>query len=139
MTERQLHLFKGQRQRGVPLPRAKEYELHCMVADTLRRWCDPAWRYSHIPSGEKRDPATAMRLKRMGVMPGVPDFMFIGPGCLFFIELKRPGGGGRQSEAQADWAQHIMRCGFGYHCTDDYADAIGTLRDLGIVRMRVSA
>ena len=75
----------------------------------------------------------------MGVMPGVPDFMFIGPGCLFFIELKRPGGGGRQSEAQADWAQHIMRCGFGYHCTDDYADAIGTLRDLGIVRMRVSA
>jgi len=68
--ERQLHLFRSKRQRGVPLLRAKEYELHCMVADTLRRWCNPLWRYTHIPAGEKRDMVTAMRLKRMGVMPG---------------------------------------------------------------------
>ncbi|RPH76008.1 hypothetical protein EHM76_00205 [bacterium] len=136
--ERQLHLFRSKRQRGVPLLRAKEYELHCMVADTLRRWCNPLWRYTHIPAGEKRDMVTAMRLKRMGVMPGFPDFIFCGPGAsVFWLELKRPGG--RLSEVQSEVALHLIKCGFTYHCSDDYADIIGTLRDLGIVQARVSA
>jgi hypothetical protein len=138
MTERQLHLFRSKRQRGSPLPRVKEYELHCMVADTLRRWCNPHWRYTHIASGEKRDMVTAMRLKRMGVVAGFPDFVFAGPGAqVFWLELKRPGG--RLSEGQSEIALHLMKCGFGYLCTDDYGDAIGALRDLGIVRASVSA
>jgi hypothetical protein len=140
VVARQLHLFKSKRQRGVVVrPRTSEFQLQCQVADALRLNCSKHWRYSHIGHGEKRDPVTAMRLKRMGLMPGVPDFMFIGPGILFFLELKRPGGGGRLSVEQADWAQHIMRCGFGYHLAEDYADALGSLRDLGIVRARVSA
>lgn len=138
MVERQLHLFKSKRQRGTPLPRAKEYELHCTVADALRRWCSPFWRYTHIPAGEKRDMVTAMRLKRMGVVAGFPDFVFAGPDAqVFWLELKRPGG--RLSEGQSEIALHLIKCGFGYLCTDDYGDAIGTLCDRGIVRVRVGA
>jgi hypothetical protein len=142
MAERQLGLFKGPRQRGVTVkPRAKEYELHCMVADTLRRWCNPEWIYTHNPMGEKRDPATAMRLKRMGVTPGWPDFMFFGPMVLVvFLELKRPGGGGRLSVAQELVSQHLTLCGHAYHCVDNYDTALSILRLHGIVRgVRVSA
>lgn len=141
MSERQLHLFKGKRQKGVPLPRAREYELHCMVADTLRRWCHPMWRYTHMPMGERREPATAMRLRRMGVTPGWPDFLFCGPrGAIVWLELKRPGGGGVMSEEQASLALHLTAvCGHTHIVTNDYQMALDLLRDHGIVRVRVSA
>jgi hypothetical protein len=36
----------------------------------------PEYRYAfHIPNGEKRDKATAFKLKSAGVRPGVPDVM----------------------------------------------------------------
>jgi len=142
MAERQLGLFKGPRQRGVTAkPRAKEYELHCMVADTLRRWCSPEWMFTHNPAGEKRDPATAMRLKRMGVMPGWPDLQCFGPlAQVVFIELKRPGGGRRLSEDQERLSQHLMLCGHAYYCVDDYDTALAILNRHGIVRgVKVSA
>ena len=56
-----------------------EYQLHCAVVDTIRRWILPGWIYTHVASGEKRDPATAARLKRMGVTCGFPDLVFFGP------------------------------------------------------------
>ena len=34
----------------------------------------PRWRYTHLPFGELRAPATTGRLKAMGVKPGWPDF-----------------------------------------------------------------
>ena len=52
----------------------------------------------HVPSGEYRDMATAMKLKRMGVVPGVADFLMFVSGKNIAIELKDKGGG--QSEAQ---------------------------------------
>jgi hypothetical protein len=30
-----------------------------MVVDTVKRWRMPGWIYTHIASGEKRDPMTA--------------------------------------------------------------------------------
>lgn len=152
MHERQLHLFKGKRQKGV-LPRSSEFELHCMVADALRRWCDPAWRYTHLPMGEKRDPATAMRLKRMGVTRGWPDFMFFGPRKqVLFLELKRPGprrlrewqgtlsAMNKPSDEQEEMAQHLCGvCGHSYFCTNDFQSALDLLRDFGIVISRIGA
>ena len=135
---RQLNLFRGKRQRGEPIPRAKEYELHCMVADVLRRWCSPYWRYTHMPMGEKREPATAMRLKRMGVTPGWPDFMFVHiTGTLVWLELKRPGGG-TLSEVQEDLAKFLATSSV-HIVTNDFQHALDQLRDLGIVRAMVSA
>ena len=132
---RQLHLFKSSRQRGTQLPPAKEFALHCMFHDTIKNAMMPRWRYTHLPFGEKRDPITAGRLKRMGVTPGWPDFMFVGPGRVFWLELKRKGGA--LSDAQRDVMAHLMECGFGYLCTNDLQDAVATLKDLGIVRAQV--
>jgi hypothetical protein len=39
----------------------------------IRRWLDPRWRFTHIASGEYRDPVTAGRLQRLGVVAGWPD------------------------------------------------------------------
>jgi len=134
---RQLNLFGGKRQRGVKLPPAKEYQLHTQLADLLRRWVMPGWKWTHLPFGEYRDPITAGRLKRMGVSPGWPDFVFVGANRVFFLELKRKGFG--LSEAQGEVAEHLIRNGCGYLVTDDLKDALDTLRDMGIVRASVSA
>src|SRR5215468_1632460 len=91
-TERDLDLFKGKRQRGTKPPPAKEFDLHVLIADVLRRWASRKWRWTHLPMGEYRTPATAGRLKRMGVTSGWPDFMlFHISGRVCFLELKRRG------------------------------------------------
>jgi hypothetical protein len=36
-------------------PAPSEYQLHCAVVDTLPRWINPGWIFTHIASGEKRD------------------------------------------------------------------------------------
>ena len=141
MTERQLHLFRSKKQRGVIVrPRTSEFQLQCQVAEVLRRWCSEWWIYTHLPMGEKRDPVTAMRLKRMGTMPGWPDFQFFGPRrAVVFMELKRPGGGGRLSEPQEELSRFLVDCGHTYIFTNDFQHALDVLRDLEIVRVRVSA
>jgi hypothetical protein len=135
MEVRQLALFKGARARPAP---PKEFALHCALADLVTRWIMPGWMFTHIPLGEHRNKATAVRLQRMGVKPGWPDFIFVGPQrrC-FFLELKRRGGS--QSDEQANVALHVIRSGFDYLCTDNLDEAVAVLRDLGIVRARVSA
>jgi hypothetical protein len=69
---RQLHLFRGRKQCGIAPPVASEYQLHCAVADTVRRWIMPGWIYTHIASGEKRDAVTAAWLKRMELHQAFP-------------------------------------------------------------------
>jgi len=134
---RQLSLFKGKRQRGKKLPPPLEFENHCVVADICRRWILPEWRFTHLPFGEHRNKVTAIRLHRMGVTAGWPDFIFVGPQRrVFWLELKRKGSG-RLSEDQAYLAAHLMACGFGYLCTDDVGDAVATLKDLGILRANI--
>lgn len=131
-TERDLDLFKSRRQRGKAPPSAKEFDLHVLIADILKRWCLPTWRYTHVASGEHRTKATAGRLARMGVKPGWPDFQFFHlSGACCFIELKRYGG--RISEDQQDIAFHLIRAGHGYLLTDSFTDALNALRNWGIV------
>lgn len=133
MQPQQLSLFKGRRQRGVRPLQPKEFALHCMLADVLKRWINPAWRYTHMPAGEHRHMVTAMRLKRMGLRRGWPDFQFAGPGGrMFFLELKRKGSG-RLSEEQASMLSHLVACGFAVLVTDSFDDAIATLKDHGIL------
>jgi hypothetical protein len=140
----QLSLFKGRRQRGTVPPPPLEFAAHCLIADMLKRWCNPAWRYTHFPAGEHREgrinPATGkryslsgQRLARMGVMPGWPDFIFAGPDrCMFFLELKRRKSG-RVSSDQADVLAHLAACGHNILITDSVNDALATLKDLGIL------
>jgi hypothetical protein len=104
-----------------------------MIADLLKRWGSPSWRWTHLPMGENRDPITGARLKRMGVMPGWPDFIFAGRDSrMFFLELKRKGSG-RVSDDQADVIAHLAVCGFAVLVTDSFDDAVATLKSLGIL------
>jgi hypothetical protein len=142
----QLSLFKSKRQRGVKSPPAKEYVTHCMVADTLRRWQMPGWRWSHFPAGEYRHPATAMRLKRMGVQVGWPDFILLAPiqtfedlhefGGVHFLELKRKGS--KLSEWQQSFSEFCVLNGYPYFWCDNYKDAINKLKAWGAVKASVS-
>jgi hypothetical protein len=88
----QLSLFT-KRPAARPRP-ASEFGLQCQVADLLRRWKKPSWRFTHIASGELRTRAAAVKLYRMGVMPGWPDLILVGPmpPKVFFMEFKRQGG-----------------------------------------------
>jgi hypothetical protein len=100
-------LAEGRRPRPrkpvVPAPR--EAALHNAVADLLRRCCRSNWRWSHFPSGEKRDPITGARLKRMGLMRGWPDIVPVDPDGKFYgLELKRSGEDlTPEQEAFRDW------------------------------------
>lgn len=146
MSRAQLHLFKARRQRGTAPPPASEFALHCLVADVLKRWCLPDWRYTHFPAGEERPAAiirgkrvsfAGNRLKRMGVQPGWPDFQFLHVrGIACFLELKRRGEDA--SAEQQELALFLMRAGHGYLITDSFTDALDALRAWRIVPATVS-
>jgi hypothetical protein len=134
----QLNLFKGKRQRGTQAPPPLEFASHCFVADLLKRWCNPAWQWTHIPSGELRDKITASKLQRMGTKPGWPDFIFIGPNRFFFgLELKRIRTG-RISEEQSRVGAHIEACGFAYLCTSSVDVAVAELKRFDILPSTIS-
>jgi cobalamin biosynthesis Co2+ chelatase CbiK len=67
----------------------------------------------HVPSGEPRDVVVAMKLKRMGVVPGVADFLMFLPGHGIAIEMKDDGG--RQSDPQKRFQKQWELCGNKYH------------------------
>jgi hypothetical protein len=115
---------QGQRPRGTLPPAPSEFASQASLVDLIKLTINPAWRFSHFPAGEPRDPVTAARLKRLGVMAGWPDLQFCGPGArTVFLELKRRGG--RLSEPQQAMREHLERCGFEYLMTDDIDQASG--------------
>ena len=124
VTERQLHLFKSRRQKGSALPAPSEYQLHCAVVDTIRRWIMPGWIYTHIASGERRDQITAARFDPFRAAWG---------------SLRhRAQDNGRSSEAQAAMKRHFEQAGHGYLCSSDYRDVIKKLKDWGVLRSGIS-
>jgi hypothetical protein len=141
---RQLSLFKGKRQRGVRPPPAPEFNSHVFVADLLRRWANPAWRWTHIPSGEHREhridrngrrwSPSGQRLQRMGLKPGFPDFVFFGPArAVFLLELKRERKG-RVSDAQDDVFGALLASGFDLVVAVTVDEATAALKARGILR-----
>jgi hypothetical protein len=79
MPNRQLHLFKSPRQRGIAPPSASEYQLHCAVVDSVRRWILPGWIYTHTASGEKARPDNRRQIEKDGRHRRIPDLVFFGP------------------------------------------------------------
>jgi hypothetical protein len=77
--------------------RVSEKELHMHAWQWVRNTY-PSLLIFHIPSGEIRDIATAVKLKRMGAVAGVADFLLFVFNCSVAIELKDRGG--QQSVAQ---------------------------------------
>lgn len=71
------------------------------------RWC-------HVPNGGKRHIGTALKMKKAGVKPGLPDILIFDPPPKFIdqnakgavIELKRLKGG-KVSAEQLDWLNYF--------------------------------
>lgn len=69
---------------------APEYDTTVGVADALRIACAPGWLWTHFPAGEHRTGLAGIRLYRMGLNRGWPDFLLIHPrGVLHALELKK--------------------------------------------------
>ena len=106
----QLPLFP--RGAAAPAPAPIERRTHIAVADLLRIAARKDWIWLHVPNGEYR--STAALLQRMGVRPGLFDFLLIGPdGRHYWLEIKRAAGG-RLSPAQQQFATELERCGVPY-------------------------
>ena len=136
---RQLDLLKSRRQRGSKVPPAKEFPVHCMVADLLRLSIAPGWLWFHPANGEFRDRAAAGRLKRMGVKPGVSDFILIAPpmGCVHALELKRYKV--KPTPEQLEFLNAVIAAGGRSACVDNFDAAVHTLKAWGAVRVKVAA
>jgi len=67
-----------------------ETRLHIVIGDYLRTVLPrvSAATLFHCPNGENRAQKTGELLKRMGVLPGVADWLFVHDGILHCIEVK---------------------------------------------------
>jgi len=141
MNSRQLHLFRRRSQRGVAVDYSpSEFQLHCAVADTLKRWSAPNWLWCHYPAGEWREDVTAARLKRLGVKAGISDILLFPPAGasephVHCLELKRRGG--KLSTPQAEFALWARLNGYPFAVADSYEAAIGILKNWGALRTGV--
>tara|TARA_R110001599_G_scaffold295188_2_gene499337 strand:+ start:256 stop:606 length:351 start_codon:yes stop_codon:yes gene_type:complete len=70
------------------------------------------YHWFHVPNGEHRHKAVAMRLKSHGVSPGVPDCIIVGQ-PMIAIELKRTKGG-TISKSQKEWKKILEDNGWVY-------------------------
>lgn len=124
---RQLALFPDRKKYHPPVP---EFAKHCVIADACRMWISPGWKWTHLPFGEYRLPSTAGKLKRMGVMPGWPDFVFVnGVGLHHYVELKREGG--RLNPAQVELQGFLEGAGCPYLLSPNVRDILNTLQGWG--------
>jgi hypothetical protein len=131
---RQLDLLKSPRQRGTRPPLALEVETHIAIADLLRAAKRQDWWASHIGHGGKRTIETGALLKRMGLVPGIPDFLLYGPdGQEYWLELKR--GPAPLSDAQLAFIGEMTKRGVPVEVARSYREAEAQLRAWGALRL----
>lgn len=95
-------------------PVLSEHALQIQVADYLDVVLKPPAWWTAIDHAAKLGVRQAAMRKRRGVKRGLADFLIVSPGPInspdiFWIELKRPGGGSL-SQAQKDFAWLMGRC-----------------------------
>lgn len=119
--------------RPAHVPRsAPEEAIQRAVVERLAWSARPGVAWTHMPAGEVRHPATAGRLKAMGVQAGWPDLLLVIDGRLHGLELKRPGG--RVSPAQQ--AAHVALRAAGATIEVAYGldEALDVLAEWGVFR-----
>ena len=132
-----LQICQGRRvrPRKAAVSAPKEIALHMAIADTLRRFIRPDWRWSHYPAGELRNPRTAAKLKAMGTMPGWPDLLVLSPpGRLHGLELKRQGED--LSEAQEAFQTWAIAHGVPYSVAWSIEEALAVLGAWDCLRIK---
>lgn len=115
----------------------REIDLQIAVADLLKYARIGGWQWTHIGHGEKRDVATAARLKRMGVKRGWPDFLLISPtGMVRMLELKVKGG--RLTADQQELQSWCIKHGVPYAVAWSFEEAALCLTTWGVIAERRS-
>ena len=103
------------------------------MADLLRVAARKDWIFSHIANGEHRSKATAALLWRMGIRPGLFDFLLIGPdGRHFWLELKR--GKAPLSPAQEQFRQELVERDVVHGVARSFDEAVACLRLWDVLR-----
>jgi hypothetical protein len=116
-------------------PAALEFRTCCALADTLRRFAEPGWRWTHFPAGEYRRPETGERLARMGLKKGWPDYQFLSPtGVTFYLELKRKG---NALTAEQDEFRRVAEPLNIWGVARSYEQAIAILQQWGVLSDRI--
>lgn len=114
----------------------KELVLHMGVAKLLRDHCLPEWRWTHMPSGERRDIRTASKLKQMGTQPGWPDFLLLDErGVAHCLELKRAKA--KLTIYQGEFMEWCMRSGIPYTIADSFTGVLNVLDSWGCLRVKL--
>ena len=127
---------KKARPRKAPRVRPREMRLHLDVARVLLDHSNPEWFWWHTPNGGKRDIITASLFKKMGVKPGVFDFVLVAPSATaHFFELKREGES--LSDAQVDFQNHAIRHGWPHSVADTLDQALAVLDHWGCLRIKI--
>ena len=107
-----------------------EEKIHCAVADYLRQTNTSAVWF-HPANGGKRNVIEAKKLKRMGVLPGVSDFIFLKDGQAFALELKSDEG--RLTPKQSEFLERWQDSGGESAWTKGIDSAIAMLKHWEIV------
>ena len=116
------------RTRRAPPP--LEVRTHIALADLLRWTVRPGWWWSHIAHGGKRSKETAELLQRMGLRPGIADFLLINPaGTHHWLELKR--GNNPLSPAQDEFETMCVERGIAHAVARSYEQAVKQLQQWG--------
>jgi hypothetical protein len=83
-----------------------------------------------VPNGGKRNIATAVRLKKEGVKPGVPDICLPVPRGRYhglYIEMKF--GRNKPSEAQKWWIEQLQQQGYKVNVCYGWGEAVKVIVD----------
>jgi hypothetical protein len=129
----------GGKNYSAKIPSPLEKDIHMAVVSLLRASAKPGVVWFHIPNGEKRSPATAAKLKRMGVLPGVADLCIMIPEeGVHWLELKS-GGGRLSSQQQAFLASAINAGSRAVGVAETFESARGFLETWGAIRAKVAA
>lgn len=119
------------------VPPLREQQIHIAVADLLRQFADERWQWTHLPFGGKREVQTGALLKQMGVRPGWPDFIFVGPfGWLAFLELKSSTG--TLDPHQVSFFQTMRARGIECRVARSIEDAAVALGQWGVIPIKIA-
>lgn len=107
---------------------ATESEIQAGIVQALRI-AFPKALVAHVPNGEKRDFGTAVKLKHLGVVAGMPDLVVVLPDQkVAWIEVKAAGG--RLSAAQTEVIHVLTDLGHPVCVARDITDAVRFVRGL---------
>jgi hypothetical protein len=112
LSKHGLKSAKKKAPRKVYLRQPSENEIHMKAWQWVKE-AHPDLLIFHVPNGEHRNIATANKLKRMGVLPGVADFLAFTHSRHVAIELKDTGG--KQSSDQSAFDMRWGKTGGEYY------------------------